>query len=54
MTCMAITNKIGEIVHSMVMRTWRSIQLVLNVVVENRNEKPEKYVFSMPEISLGT
>lgn len=56
MTCMAMINNDGEIVLPIVISTWRSIHLVMNIKVVKRSEKPVKYIFfkkNMAVISLG-
>lgn len=53
MTCMAMINNDGEIVLPIVISTWRSIHLVMNVEIVKRRQKPVKYFFKMAVISFG-
>lgn len=49
-TCIAMTNKICEIVHPIAILTWRSVHLVVNVEVAKRSGKSAKYFFNMAVI----
>lgn len=50
---MAMINNDGEIVLPIVISTWRSIHLVMNVEIVKRRQKPVKYFFKMAVISFG-